>query len=450
VLGIHDSTPAAVLEIDSNGNLEMQNDGTWIGRGAASARVEFNASGNAVKLYSSADLELYSDAGSTLVGAWDGATGNITLVDDAWIGLGAASTRVIFDSTSGNSLDLYSAADLRLFSDAGTTQVGLWDGATGDILLDDGSGDSPAVQFIGGTNDDTIKIFLDDDAATAGGSDLNVQLADAAGASNFEIWDSTPAAVLKINSDGGLEMITGNLYVNDTSDTTVTRGVVINQGTADDTIISLKSSTDVAHGITDYAETDSFSYFEKREDLEGGLLIAGLTEGDEAFLIQAMVTSDNTTKSTAGRAGAQIWSNKKSGTGLGAMGANANLFAIADAGSTRAIIDTEGELHLDLTVSENAWDDYDDLALLNGLRASLSSPKTRLHQEFCQWIDETRPILESTGVITYNDDGHHFVAIKQMQMLIVDALRQSWHEQRDKIASLERRIVNLENPTWTS
>jgi hypothetical protein len=330
-----------------------------------------------------------------------------------------------------------------MYSDAGSTKVGTWDGATGDILLDDGSGDSPAVQFIGGTNNDTIKIYLDD-WAVAGGSDLNVQLADAAGASNFEIWDSTPAAVLKINSDGGLEMISGNLYVNDTTDATVTRGVVINQGAADDTIISLKSS-DVAHGITDYAETDSFSYFEKREDLEGGLLIAGLTEGDEAFLIQAMATSDNTTKSTTGRANAQVWCNKKSGTGLAVMGANANLFAIANSGSTRAIIDAEGELHLDLTVSENAWDDYDDLALLNGLRASLSSPKTRLHQEFYQWIDETRPILESTGVITYNDDGHHFVAVKQMQMLIVDALRQSWHEQRNKIASLERRVIDLEN-----
>jgi hypothetical protein len=149
VLGIHDSTPAAVLEIDSNGNVELQNDGTWVGRGAGSARIEFNAAGNAVKLYSAADLEMYSDAGST--------------------------------------------------------KVGTWDGATGDILLDDGSGDSPAVQFIGGTNNDTIKIFLDDDAGVAGGSDLNVQLADAAGASNFEIWDSTPASVLAIDSDGNIE-----------------------------------------------------------------------------------------------------------------------------------------------------------------------------------------------------------------------------------------------------
>jgi hypothetical protein len=207
-----DSSLALVLGINSDGDIEFANDGTWIGRGAGSARIEFNAAGNAVKLYSGADLEMYSDAGSTKVGTWDGATGNITLVDDAWIGLGAASTRITFDGTSGNSVDLYSGTDLRLFSDAGSTQVGLWDGATGDILLDDGSGDSPAVQFIGGTNNDTIKIFLDDDAVS-GGSDLNVQLADAAGASNFEIWSSTPAAVLKFDSDGNVELINDGAWI---------------------------------------------------------------------------------------------------------------------------------------------------------------------------------------------------------------------------------------------
>jgi hypothetical protein len=152
VLGIHDSTPAAVLEIDSNGNVEMQNDGTWVGRGAASARIEFNAAGNAVKLYSAADLELYSDAG--------------------------------------------------------VTQVGTWDGATGNILLDDGSGNSPQIQFIGGTNNDTVTMYLLD-AAGAGTSDLVIQLSDTAGSSKILVRDSTPADILKIDSDGKIELQTG-------------------------------------------------------------------------------------------------------------------------------------------------------------------------------------------------------------------------------------------------
>jgi hypothetical protein len=205
VLAIHDSTPAAVLEIDSNGNLEIQNDNVWIGRGAAAARIEFVAAGTEVALYDGTDLTIYSDAGVTQVGLWDGATGNITLVDDAWIGLGAAAARVTFDST-GNSVDLYSAADLRLFSDAGVTQVGLWDGATGNILLDDGAGDSPQIQFIGGTNDDTILLYLLDNPGGAGDSDLVIQLADTSGDSKVIVRNSTPADVIELWSNGNIQL----------------------------------------------------------------------------------------------------------------------------------------------------------------------------------------------------------------------------------------------------
>jgi hypothetical protein len=156
VFGIHDSTPAVVLEIDSNGNVELQNDGTWVGRGAASARIEFNAAGNAVKLYSGADLEMYSDAGSTKVGTWDGATGNIT--------------------------------------------------------LDDGSGDSPIINLVGGTNDDTVKIYCND-SASAGYSDLVLELADAAGNSKVLIRDSTPAEVVKIDSNGSIELMVDGAWI---------------------------------------------------------------------------------------------------------------------------------------------------------------------------------------------------------------------------------------------
>jgi len=67
--------------------------------------------------------------------------------------------------------------------------------------LDDGVGDSPTLRFIGGTNDDTALVFLDEDA-TATDSDLVVRLCDAAGDSQFIIQDSSPATVAYIDSDG--------------------------------------------------------------------------------------------------------------------------------------------------------------------------------------------------------------------------------------------------------
>ena len=58
-----------------------------------------------------------------------------------------------------------------------------------------------------------------------------------------------------------------------------TLGLTIDQGAADDIILSLKSS-DVAHGITDIAETDTYGMFKKESATLGGLEMSGLAEID--------------------------------------------------------------------------------------------------------------------------------------------------------------------------
>ena len=53
----------------------------------------------------------------------------------------------------------------------------------------------------------------------------------------------------------------GNVtYINESSNANMTTGLTVNQGVADDEIIALKSS-DVTHGVTNLAETDTFSTF---------------------------------------------------------------------------------------------------------------------------------------------------------------------------------------------
>jgi len=69
------------------------------------------------------------------------------------------------------------------------------------LILDDGDGDSPKLQFVGGSNDDTIELYLDDDA-TGGDSDLVLKLADAAGDSKLSIIDSGDTEIFHVNSDG--------------------------------------------------------------------------------------------------------------------------------------------------------------------------------------------------------------------------------------------------------
>lgn len=76
---------------------------------------------------------------------------------------------------------------------------------TASHAWDDGSGDSPALKFVGGSNDDTISIFLVDDA-TAGDSDLAMRLADTAGDSNLIVQDSAAASIFMLNSDGDMNV----------------------------------------------------------------------------------------------------------------------------------------------------------------------------------------------------------------------------------------------------
>jgi hypothetical protein len=70
-----------------------------------------------------------------------------------------------------------------------------------NLILDDVSSDSPQLQFIGGSNNDTIYFYLDDDAG-AGNSDLRMVLVEAAGASRFYIADSELSDVFQVHSDG--------------------------------------------------------------------------------------------------------------------------------------------------------------------------------------------------------------------------------------------------------
>ena len=40
------------------------------------------------------------------------------------------------------------------------------------------------------------------------------------------------------------------------------------------------------------------------------------------------------------------------------------------------------------------------------------------------WLEYARLILERTGVVHYNNDGHHFISTKYLNMLQIDAIRQ--------------------------
>jgi len=90
------------------------------------------------------------------------------------------------------------------------------------------------------------------------------------GTSNWSIYNAGSAA----NNFGS-----GKTFIGDTANANITTGITINQGAADDQIFALKSS-DVAHGVTGTAETDTYGSLSKAQATSGGLVIGGYKDAD--------------------------------------------------------------------------------------------------------------------------------------------------------------------------
>jgi len=134
----------------------------------------------------------------------------------------------------------------------------------------------------------------------------------------------------------------GNVYIADSANTNMTKGMTINQGANDDHIFDFKSS-DVAHGITTLAETDTFGWFKKLSSTAGGVRLFGASEDIYGVDIYGYCTNDNTTKGSTSNAPIRLNSAKKSGTSVAAMGADANLVCIQENGATRWQVDEDGD-----------------------------------------------------------------------------------------------------------
>lgn len=136
-------------------------------------------------------------------------------------------------------------------------------------------------------------------------------------------------------------------YIGDNANANITLGLTINQGANDDNILALKSS-DVAHGVTTIAETDTFAYFKKISANDGGVTLTGLSEGNAGVYLTPIITTAVTLKSTSGAGAAQVDAYLKNGTGVTAIGADGNLFSISNNGTVRFICDAEGSGHADV------------------------------------------------------------------------------------------------------
>ena len=177
-----------------------------------------------------------------------------------------------------------------------------------------------------------------------------------------------PTLAMRINKSQQV-LPQASVYIKETANGNMGLGLTINQDGYDNEIFALKSS-DVAHGVTCRAETDTYGYIAKTGGANGGLGITGLTEySGYGIVLSGITCGDNTTKGTGGFGQVMVQALKKSGSTTASAGSDANLFVIQAGGSTaRFIFDAEGTAHAD--VGTATYDDYCDVELLRGMLAT--------------------------------------------------------------------------------
>lgn len=395
------ATSATATPSAANSVVLEEDDGLFIGAGKA-LRLYDAAGTDYAQLTSDADGGLVvggsgASAGAISAGALSATSltlaGNLTFT---------GSRRILADFSNGTY------ANRTLF------QTSTVNGFTGIDAIPNGTGAGAAFEVFSTSNP----------AASA-------RLILYAGATeHYLLSDHLGAAYLPLLIHvGGLERIrvatTGQVLIGDSANTGMTQGLTINQGASDDEILALKSS-DIAHGVTLVAETDTYAAMQKDSATNGGLRLTALDDtASRALRVRAVATTANTTRATTADGAIVTDSYLKSGTGTTTLGANGNLLVVRDNDLARFLVDAEGDVHYDGTTNAAAWDDHDDVALLEALRITTAPGVERGYiSRFSDDVRRHADVLARTGVLTLNDDGHHFISTKGLNGLLIDAIRQ--------------------------
>lgn len=224
----------------------------------------------------------------------------------------------------------------------------------------------------------TIRAFID---GTPGANDTPGRLVFSTTADGAQI----ETEALRIDSSQNLSMRNESyLWIGPDSsnggfvDTTLTVGLVLNMEANDDNIIIAKSS-DIAHGITNFAQTDTFLAIRKGIP-GGGVLMRGFSEGKQGFEIQGFITVEDTTHNTATRGAIEMFSRLKSGSGATPLQAEAAIFVVSNNATARMVIQGHGEMHISQTTLV-ALDGDDDVQIVRGLQ-KLSSSSGIIESEY--------------------------------------------------------------------
>jgi hypothetical protein len=208
-------------------------------------------------------------------------------------------------------------------------------------------------------------------------------------------------------------------------------GLCLNQGADDGRILTFKSS-DVAHGVTNDAETDTFLSMQKASATKGGVVMKVLAEDmdSEVYTMNIINTTDlTTTKSRTGLASVIVGVNKKgSGTATTFVNDDGNLFCVRNYIQTKFIVDADGELHADGSATVGTFDSYEDAQLVRAF--DLSHMKGVINSKFDEYVKYKHEDLAEAGIVGREEDGtpNHMINVTGMQRLHNGAIWQQYEK----------------------
>jgi hypothetical protein len=303
-------------------------------------------------------------------------SGNFLRGDNSWTAVTPAAITSYTNSTNNRVLTSVDSstvnAEANLSFDGTSLDITGNVSASGNIYAGDGTSSLPSLSFGGET-------------------DLGIYRP---AAQTISICNST-ARVIDLFNDN-------RLFIYETANANQTFAMTINQSTYDDEIFALKSS-DVAHGCTSVAETDTNALFMKSGAVSGGLCIKSVQEAGTHVASLVLESVGGDTGATSGKNKTSVASGKVearvagiSGTGLADVDANYNVFNIkgytSSAYRTLFIVDLDGDYHYDGS-DAGAFDAYDDGALLRATQIEISTPSQIIRNKFDDWVSYNRKDL---------------------------------------------------------
>ncbi len=207
----------------------------------------------------------------------------------------------------------------------------------------------------------------------------------------------------------------------------------------------------ISHGITTYNDDEVYFSIRPIESSYGGAYLLGMKDPTSSQNYRAMLLAGyvgeaiQTTHGVGGRGAVEIWGYECGGsTIVNQSSGNANVFVVGtyinSAYQAKFIVDANGDLYAHGTSPTTFYaDEYDDVGLLHGFRASTAPVGSKIRERFGQWVDYARPILEREGLVTYEADGSVFRNVTGLQELAIDAIRQL-HE---KMLRYEQALIGL-------